>query len=486
MTYTRFHIADDGSSDTCPIKLVLHRRRARAGPVTRRLAAHGVVPDDSAPAASASRPTSSRCRSSRRTARSTSRTSWRSATPRSTTGCGSRRSTNGGASFLASPVHGRQAGAVGRQPGRVRPASRTPRSGRRTRSRWRTARRPARSRYVYTNYIRGRGNGDIDVSLSHDGGATWSDPDPDQHRAERDPHANNQFFPWIAVDANGRFVAIWLDRRQDPNNHDIGTLEAGSTDDGADVDERRDQHSDVGSRPRVLHVGRLHRRLQRPRRERSGDLPGLDGRAEQLDRRDRHRRDRRLHRRRDRHLGTGEHGDRAARAPVPDARRRRSFRGYPLRAMRADTSFEPLLTERLRLRRSVPEDAEAISAYRNEPAVRRYQGWGDTGPDDVRATIEEMAGRAPGEPGGWVQLTVEDREHGAAGRRRRHQPGRPRSRRHQDRLHDRARVPGLRLRDRGGRRADRLRASTSSASTSCAPTRARRTRRRCAWRRRPA
>ena len=77
--------------------------------------------------------------------------------------------------------------------------------------------------------------------------------------------------------------------------------------------------------------------------------------------------------------------------------------------MRADTSFEPLLTERLRLRRSVPEDAEAISAYRNEPAVRRYQGWGDTGPDDVRATIEEMAGRAPGEPGGWVQLTVEDR-----------------------------------------------------------------------------
>ena len=77
--------------------------------------------------------------------------------------------------------------------------------------------------------------------------------------------------------------------------------------------------------------------------------------------------------------------------------------------MRADTSFEPLLTERLRLRRSVPEDADAISAYRNDPDVRRYQGWGDTGPAEVRATIEEMAGRAPGEPGGWVQLTVEDR-----------------------------------------------------------------------------
>jgi RimJ/RimL family protein N-acetyltransferase len=80
--------------------------------------------------------------------------------------------------------------------------------------------------------------------------------------------------------------------------------------------------------------------------------------------------------------------------------------------MRADPSFEPLLTPRLRLRRSVPEDAETISGYRSDPAVRRYQGWGDTGPDDVRATIEEMTARLPGEPGGWVQLTVEDRETG--------------------------------------------------------------------------
>jgi RimJ/RimL family protein N-acetyltransferase len=80
--------------------------------------------------------------------------------------------------------------------------------------------------------------------------------------------------------------------------------------------------------------------------------------------------------------------------------------------MRADTSFEPLLTERLRLRRSVSSDADTISTYRSDPAVRRYQGWGDTGPEDVRTAIEEMAGRAPGEPGGWVQLTVEDRRTG--------------------------------------------------------------------------
>src|SRR5213076_1860883 len=80
--------------------------------------------------------------------------------------------------------------------------------------------------------------------------------------------------------------------------------------------------------------------------------------------------------------------------------------------MRVDTRSEPLLTERLRLRRSVPEDAETIAAYRGDPEVRRYQGWGRTDEDRVRADIVEMAGRAPGEPGGWVQFTVEERDGG--------------------------------------------------------------------------
>jgi RimJ/RimL family protein N-acetyltransferase len=80
--------------------------------------------------------------------------------------------------------------------------------------------------------------------------------------------------------------------------------------------------------------------------------------------------------------------------------------------MRADTDFEPLLTERLRLRRSVPDDAAEISAYRSDPEVHRTQGWERTDPESVRADIEEMAGRAPGEPGGWVQFSVEERDGG--------------------------------------------------------------------------
>jgi RimJ/RimL family protein N-acetyltransferase len=77
--------------------------------------------------------------------------------------------------------------------------------------------------------------------------------------------------------------------------------------------------------------------------------------------------------------------------------------------VRADTDFEPIETGRLRLRRSQPEDADAISAYRSDPDVRRWQGWERTDPESLRAEILEMAGRAPGDPGGWVQLSVEDR-----------------------------------------------------------------------------
>jgi RimJ/RimL family protein N-acetyltransferase len=77
--------------------------------------------------------------------------------------------------------------------------------------------------------------------------------------------------------------------------------------------------------------------------------------------------------------------------------------------MRTDPAFTEIFTDRLRLRRSLPEDAEAISAYRSDPAVHQHQGWTRTDPDHVRAEIDEMLGRAPGEPG-WVQFTVETLE----------------------------------------------------------------------------
>lgn len=80
--------------------------------------------------------------------------------------------------------------------------------------------------------------------------------------------------------------------------------------------------------------------------------------------------------------------------------------------MRTDAEFDRLVTERLVLRRSRPEDAETISGYRSDPEVNRQQGWDRTDPDGVRADIEEMRDRRPGEPGGWVQFSVEERHGG--------------------------------------------------------------------------
>jgi RimJ/RimL family protein N-acetyltransferase len=76
--------------------------------------------------------------------------------------------------------------------------------------------------------------------------------------------------------------------------------------------------------------------------------------------------------------------------------------------MRTDPGFTSLTTARLLLRRSRPEDADTISAYRSDPEVHRYQGWDRTDADGIRDEIEAMAARAPGELGGWVQLTAEE------------------------------------------------------------------------------
>jgi RimJ/RimL family protein N-acetyltransferase len=84
-----------------------------------------------------------------------------------------------------------------------------------------------------------------------------------------------------------------------------------------------------------------------------------------------------------------------------------------LAVVHTDRGFRELVTERLRLRRSVDDDAPAISAYRSDPDVHRFQGWERTDVEAVRAEIEEMRGRAPGEPGGWVQLTLQERATGA-------------------------------------------------------------------------
>ena len=59
--------------------------------------------------------------------------------------------------------------------------------------------------------------------------------------------------------------------------------------------------------------------------------------------------------------------------------------------MQADVDFRRITTQRLAIRRSRPEDAAAISAYRSDPAVHRYQGWERTDVESITGEIQEMA-----------------------------------------------------------------------------------------------
>jgi hypothetical protein len=88
--------------------------------------------------------------------------------------------------------------------------------------------------YVYLNYVDGANSGaNISLSRSFDGGFHWTSSEFISIQPGGTPAPNDQFFPWIDANPAGDLFAIWFDRRNDPNNHDIETFEGVSTDDGA-------------------------------------------------------------------------------------------------------------------------------------------------------------------------------------------------------------------------------------------------------------
>jgi hypothetical protein len=70
---------------------------------------------------------------------------------------------------------------------------------------------------IYVVYMN-RVNSDYDIYIRHstDRGASWSTA----RRINDDAVSNgrDQFHPWLTVDNTGTLTAVWLDRRQDPNN----------------------------------------------------------------------------------------------------------------------------------------------------------------------------------------------------------------------------------------------------------------------------
>ena len=231
VTYTRFHITPTGLSDTCPINLAYSDAIPSTDPSLATWQHTSVNPN---------RPGSNGL------GESANQFSVPVVEPNGTLDvayileeCNSsldhglrfQQSTNGGASFLAKGVHVNVGNTWVDNPN---VNDLIPHTAFRTPNTIALAASPTTGTlaYIYTNYVRGKGNGDIEVSLSHDHGATWSNPVPVSVTASGKLAPNNQFFPWIAVDDNGTFQAMWLDRRTDPNNHDITTFQATSTDDG--------------------------------------------------------------------------------------------------------------------------------------------------------------------------------------------------------------------------------------------------------------
>lgn len=71
-----------------------------------------------------------------------------------------------------------------------------------------------------------------------------------------------------------------------------------------------------------------------------------------------------------------------------------------------DDAFDSLRASRLVLRRFAPRDAEALAAYRSDPAVARYQGWDSCTLEEARRFVASLVGHAPGTPGAWFQFAV--------------------------------------------------------------------------------
>jgi hypothetical protein len=232
VTYTKFHIAPDGSSDYCPIQLSSTDAIPTGDPSQAVFNHTPVVPD--APGAGGVGESANQFSVPQVERDGTLDIGYALEECNTSLDHGFRfqKSTNGGASFLPSPVHVDKPGQFVDNPdlGDLLPptAFRAPNTLSIDYSQ-----KTGTLTYLYQNFVNGAVSGaDISVQQSHDGGLHWTDARFLSTQAGGGPARNDQFFPWVDSNPAGDLYAIWFDRRRDPANHDIDTWQAVSTNDG--------------------------------------------------------------------------------------------------------------------------------------------------------------------------------------------------------------------------------------------------------------
>ncbi len=69
-------------------------------------------------------------------------------------------------------------------------------------------------------------------------------------------------------------------------------------------------------------------------------------------------------------------------------------------------SFDPIVTDRLTLRRLEPGDSEKVFGYRSKPEVTRFQSWEPESVAEIHCFIEGLKEIGPDTPGKWYQLGI--------------------------------------------------------------------------------
>jgi hypothetical protein len=232
VTYTKFHIAADGSSDYCPIQLASTDSVPTTNPALTVFQHTQVVPDN--PGGNGLGESANQFSVPVVQRDGTLDIGYILEDCNTSLDFGFRfqKSSDGGATFLPSPVHVDKPGQFVDNPS---PADLLPPTAFRAPNTLSVAYSQTTGSllFLYQNNVnRAVSKADISFQRSTDGGLTWSDARFLSVDAAGNPSLNDQFFPWAAADQNGKFYAIWFDRRLDPANHDIDTWQAESTNDG--------------------------------------------------------------------------------------------------------------------------------------------------------------------------------------------------------------------------------------------------------------